>query len=199
MAKLAEEAERYDDMVQNVKLLAEMNEQLNVEVRDPRDLRLGPDRAPSVMRVLIIDVNPPPPPPSHPRPSGHPCAPLQERNLLSVAYKNVVGARRASWRVLSSIETKEKEKGDSSKVGSIGQYRESACLLRGLRDGTQLSARESLTHSAPPPRPRPPPTPIPRNHALRPTLTLPCRGREGAREDLQRAPPSARTAPPPSR
>jgi hypothetical protein len=36
MAKLAEEAERYDDMVQNVKLLAEMNEQLNVEVRDPR-------------------------------------------------------------------------------------------------------------------------------------------------------------------
>ena len=28
----------------------------------------------------------------------------QERNLLSVAYKNVVGARRSSWRVISSIE-----------------------------------------------------------------------------------------------
>ena len=27
----------------------------------------------------------------------------EERNLLSVAYKNVVGARRASWRVLSQI------------------------------------------------------------------------------------------------
>lgn len=39
---------------------------------------------------------------------------VEERNLLSVAYKNVVGARRASWRVLSSIETKEKEKGDSA-------------------------------------------------------------------------------------
>jgi len=26
--------------------------------------------------------------------------------LLSVAYKNVVGARRSSWRVLSSLETK---------------------------------------------------------------------------------------------
>ena len=30
----------------------------------------------------------------------------EERNLLSVAYKNVVGARRSSWRVISSIEQK---------------------------------------------------------------------------------------------
>lgn len=30
----------------------------------------------------------------------------EERNLLSVAYKNVVGARRSSWRVISSIESK---------------------------------------------------------------------------------------------
>ncbi|XP_077455750.1 14-3-3-like protein [Stigmatopora argus] len=30
----------------------------------------------------------------------------EERNLLSVAYKNVVGACRSSWRVLSSIEAK---------------------------------------------------------------------------------------------
>merc|ERR1719240_1150383 len=36
---------------------------------------------------------------------------LEERNLLSVAYKNVVGARRASLRIIGSIETKEKEKG----------------------------------------------------------------------------------------
>jgi len=28
----------------------------------------------------------------------------EERNLLSVAYKNVVGSRRASWRVLTSIQ-----------------------------------------------------------------------------------------------
>lgn len=34
-AKLAEEAERYDDMVQNVKALAELNQTLNVEVRGP--------------------------------------------------------------------------------------------------------------------------------------------------------------------
>mmetsp|Transcript_4380 Transcript_4380/g.17222 ORF Transcript_4380/g.17222 Transcript_4380/m.17222 type:complete len:223 (+) Transcript_4380:425-1093(+) len=31
---------------------------------------------------------------------------VEERNLLSVAYKNVIGARRASWRVISSIEAK---------------------------------------------------------------------------------------------
>jgi len=30
----------------------------------------------------------------------------EERNLLSVAYKNVVGARRSSWRIISSIEGK---------------------------------------------------------------------------------------------
>jgi 14-3-3 protein epsilon len=77
-AKLAEEAERYEDMVQNVKALAELNVQLNVE----------------------------------------------ERNLLSVAYKNVVGARRASWRVLSSIESKEKDKGDADKVSIIAAYRD---------------------------------------------------------------------------
>ena len=29
-----------------------------------------------------------------------------ERNLLSVAYKNVVGSRRQAWRVLSSLEGK---------------------------------------------------------------------------------------------
>jgi len=37
----------------------------------------------------------------------------EERNLLSVAYKNVVGARRASWRVLDSIAKRE-----SSDVGT---------------------------------------------------------------------------------
>lgn len=28
---------------------------------------------------------------------------LEERNLLSVAYKNVVGSRRSSWRVITAL------------------------------------------------------------------------------------------------
>ncbi|BBG95758.1 general regulatory factor 11 [Prunus dulcis] len=34
---------------------------------------------------------------------------VEERNLVSVGYKNVIGARRASWRILSSVEQKEEE------------------------------------------------------------------------------------------
>lgn len=80
-ARLAEQAERYEDMVNYMKQVARAKKELSVE----------------------------------------------ERNLLSVAYKNVIGARRASWRVLSSIEQKEAEKagqGDSeSKVDRILEYK----------------------------------------------------------------------------
>ena len=34
----------------------------------------------------------------------------EERNLLSVAYKNVVGVRRAAWRQLKDVEAKEGKK-----------------------------------------------------------------------------------------
>eukprot|EP00326_Haptolina_ericina_P017230 CAMPEP_0181194442 /NCGR_PEP_ID=MMETSP1096-20121128/14342_1 /TAXON_ID=156174 ORGANISM="Chrysochromulina ericina, Strain CCMP281" /NCGR_SAMPLE_ID=MMETSP1096 /ASSEMBLY_ACC=CAM_ASM_000453 /LENGTH=239 /DNA_ID=CAMNT_0023283951 /DNA_START=21 /DNA_END=740 /DNA_ORIENTATION=+ len=78
MAKLAEQAERYDEMVEYMKKVAQNS---------------------------VEDLS------------------LEERNLLSVAYKNVVGARRASLRIISSIRDKEKEKGDESKVSSIGAYR----------------------------------------------------------------------------
>jgi len=76
MAKLAEQAERYDEMVQAMKNLAQLNVELTVE----------------------------------------------ERNLLSVAYKNVVGARRASWRIISSIEQKEKSKENEANVARIKSY-----------------------------------------------------------------------------
>ena len=49
---------------------------------------------------------------------------VDERNLLSVAYKNVVGTRRASWRIISSIEQKEESKGSDKHVGTIRDYRQ---------------------------------------------------------------------------
>jgi len=76
-AKLAEQAERYDEMVSFMKKVASLDVELSVE----------------------------------------------ERNLLSVAYKNVIGARRASWRIISSIEQKEESKGGGSKTEHIVEYR----------------------------------------------------------------------------
>jgi 14-3-3 protein beta/theta/zeta len=75
-AKLAEQAERYDDMSDFMKECVKHNEPLNVE----------------------------------------------QRNLLSVAYKNVVGARRSSWRVISSIE--QKYEGSDKKQAMAKQYKE---------------------------------------------------------------------------
>lgn len=76
-AKLAEQAERYDDMAAAMKNVTQSaTEQLSNE----------------------------------------------ERNLLSVAYKNVVGARRSSWRVISSIE--QKTEGNERKQTMAREYRE---------------------------------------------------------------------------
>ncbi|KAM9800792.1 14-3-3 protein beta/alpha-like [Syngnathus typhle] len=74
-AKLAEQAERYDDMASAMKQVTEQNKDLTNE----------------------------------------------ERNLLSVAYKNVVGARRSSWRVISSIE--QKTEGNEKKQQMARDYR----------------------------------------------------------------------------
>lgn len=52
---------------------------------------------------------------------------VEERNLLSVGYKNVIGSRRASWRIVSSIETKEEVKGkedNEQRLEIIRSYRE---------------------------------------------------------------------------
>ncbi|KAL0336498.1 UNVERIFIED_CONTAM: 14-3-3-like protein GF14 iota [Sesamum radiatum] len=78
MAKLAEQAERYDEMVESMKKVAKLDVELSVD----------------------------------------------ERNLLSVGYKNVIGARRASWRIMSSIEQKEESKGNESNVKLIKDYRQ---------------------------------------------------------------------------
>ena len=85
MAKLAEQAERYDEMVLFMKVTIPPNQQ--------------------DVAKLGVELT------------------VEERNLLSVAYKNVIGARRASWRIVSSIETKEENKGNETQVGKIKEYR----------------------------------------------------------------------------
>lgn len=80
-AKLAEQAERYDEMAEAMKSLVETcitgKEELTVE----------------------------------------------ERNLLSVAYKNAVGSRRASWRIVSSVEQKEASKSNVAQQNIASGYR----------------------------------------------------------------------------
>ena len=78
-AKLAEQAERYDDMAEAMKKVVESG-------------------------------------------SGSTELSNEERNLLSVAYKNVVGARRSSWRVISSIE--QKTESTERKQTMAREYRE---------------------------------------------------------------------------
>ena len=61
---------------------------------------------------------------------------VEERNLLSVAYKNVIGARRASWRIIQSIEHKEEGRG-GNKLELIRSYRNQ--VEKELKDICQVS------------------------------------------------------------
>merc|ERR1712224_1174690 len=47
---------------------------------------------------------------------------VEERNLLSVAYKNAVGSRRAAWRIITSVEQKEKSKGNEDNAKNAREY-----------------------------------------------------------------------------
>lgn len=80
MAKLAEQAERYEEMVKS-------------------------------MEKLVVATTP--------------AAELtvEERNLLSVAYKNVIGSLRAAWRIVSSIEQKEESRKNDDHVMLVKDYR----------------------------------------------------------------------------
>lgn len=71
---------------------------------------------------------------------------VEERNLISVAYKNVIGARRASWRIISSIESKDEAKGEQH-CHIILQHREEVStkffltLLERVRKFTRTEVR----------------------------------------------------------
>jgi 14-3-3 protein epsilon len=75
-AKLAEQAERYDEMANHMENVSKSPDELSVE----------------------------------------------ERNLLSVAYKNAVGSRRAAWRIITSVEQKEKTKGNEEQSKWAKEY-----------------------------------------------------------------------------
>ena len=48
----------------------------------------------------------------------------EQRNLLSVAYKNVVGQRRSAWRITKAMEERNQDKGDEkSEELARGTYR----------------------------------------------------------------------------
>lgn len=80
LAKLAEQAERYEEMVE-------------------------------FMQKLVV--------------GSTPAAELtvEERNLLSVACKNVIGSLRAAWRIVSSIEQKEEGRKNEEHVSLVKEYR----------------------------------------------------------------------------
>merc|ERR1712051_764651 len=75
-AKLAEQAERYDEMADHMENVGKKGDELSVE----------------------------------------------ERNLLSVAYKNAVGSRRAAWRIITSVQEKEKSKQNTEQAAWAKEY-----------------------------------------------------------------------------
>jgi len=77
LSKVSEQTERFEDMLDYMKKVVALAQELNVE----------------------------------------------ERNLLSVAFKNSVGSRRTAWRALSSIESKEESKGNTKNIGLIKNFK----------------------------------------------------------------------------
>merc|ERR1711988_1498043 len=71
---------------------------------------------------------------------------VEERNLLSVAYKNTVGSRRAAWRIISSVMQKETSKGNADNAAFAKEYctkveneLQGICdTILGLLDGTLI-------------------------------------------------------------
>ena len=105
LARLAEQSERYDEMVAYVAAFVN---------KDDRDLS------------------------------------VEERNILSVAYKNVVGTRRQAWRVMHSIEGKEERRNNADNKARAEAYRRDIEneLVRLCKDILDLIDSRLLPHAA---------------------------------------------------
>jgi len=81
MAKLSEQAERYDDMVKYMK------------------------------RIVSLGVK------------GDELS-VEERNLLSVGYKNMMSVRRTAWRTIQGHQDQAEANGQADEAGLTSQYKE---------------------------------------------------------------------------
>jgi len=99
-ARLAERAERYDEMSEHMENVGKLGNELSME----------------------------------------------ERHLLTVAWQNAVGSRRAAWRIITSVEAKEKSKGNETNAAFAKEYckkvegeLQNICdTILGLLDGTLI-------------------------------------------------------------
>jgi 14-3-3 protein epsilon len=48
----------------------------------------------------------------------------EERNLFSVGYKNVIGAARASWCIVLSVEEREESEGNAANAALTRRYKQ---------------------------------------------------------------------------
>jgi 14-3-3 protein epsilon len=48
---------------------------------------------------------------------------IEERNLLSTAYKNLIGSRRTSWRIVSALYRKEEKRGYKEQAEMVQEIR----------------------------------------------------------------------------
>jgi 14-3-3 protein epsilon len=54
---------------------------------------------------------------------ANPALTLDERNILSAGYKNIIGSKRSSWRLLQTLEKKEEKKGSSSNISNLREIK----------------------------------------------------------------------------
>ncbi|XP_029957835.1 14-3-3 protein beta/alpha-B-like [Salarias fasciatus] len=80
---------------------------------------------------------------------GNPELCNEERNLLSVAYKNVVGARRSSWRVISSIEHNQEDESKKELARSYKQKVQSE-LVKICKEVLELLDKYLITNAKAP-------------------------------------------------